>query len=227
MQKCKCVQREWLPLIFIYIIFYKIRTQLCYACITVSNHRQFRCLFNSLLRQTQWKCKKCKSSALLALCELNPLMTGAFCFVYSKSWLLQNFACGAIAVLWWHTWWRHQMETFFALVAICAGNSPVPGEIPAQRPETRRFNVFFDLRRNKRLSKQSWDWWFEKLSRPLWRHCNDTKRSGMKLERRGYSTLFECKWNSISKMGPCLWVTCGGSELLYFALDATEQQATV
>ena len=30
------------------------------------------------------------------------------------------------------TWWRHQMETFSALLAICAGNSPVPGEFPAQ-----------------------------------------------------------------------------------------------
>ena len=69
-------------------------------------------------------------------------------------------------------WWRHQMETFSAPRAICAGNSPVPGEFPAQRPVTRSFDVFFDLRLNKRLSKQSWGWWFETLSRPLWRHCN-------------------------------------------------------
>ena len=48
------------------------------------------------------------------------------------------------------------MENFSALLAICAGNSPVPGEFPAQRPVTRSFNVFFDLRLNKRLSKQSW-----------------------------------------------------------------------
>ena len=64
------------------------------------------------------------------------------------------------------------METFPALLAICAGNSPVPGEIPAQRPAMRSFDVFFDLRLNKWLSKQSWDWWFETLSRPLWRHRN-------------------------------------------------------
>ena len=32
--------------------------------------------------------------------------------------------------------------------------------------------VFFYLRLNKRLSKQSWGWWFETLSRPLWCHCN-------------------------------------------------------
>ena len=44
------------------------------------------------------------------------------------------------------------METFSALLAICAGNSPVPGEFPAQRPITRSFDVFFDLRLNKRLN---------------------------------------------------------------------------
>ena len=32
---------------------------------------------------------------------------------------------------------------------------------------------FFDLRLNKRLSKQSSGWWFETLSRPLCRHRND------------------------------------------------------
>ena len=70
------------------------------------------------------------------------------------------------------SWWRHEMETFSALLAICAGNSPVPGEFPTQRPVTRSFDVYFDLRPNKRLSKQSWGWWFETQSRPLWRHRN-------------------------------------------------------
>ena len=53
------------------------------------------------------------------------------------------------------TWWRHQME------------------FPTQRPVTRSFDVFFDLRPYKRLSKQLWGWWFETPSCPLWRHCND------------------------------------------------------
>ena len=74
----------------------------------------------------------------------------------------------------YRTWWRHQMETFSALLALCAGNSPVSGEFPAQRPVTRSFDVFFDLRLNKRLSKQWWGWWIETLSSPLWRHCNET-----------------------------------------------------
>ena len=78
-------------------------------------------------------------------------------------------------------WWRHHMETYPALFAICAGNSPVPGKFPTQRPVTQSFDVFFDLYLNKRLRKQSWGWWFEMLSClqwrhngqcPLWRHCN-------------------------------------------------------
>ena len=53
------------------------------------------------------------------------------------------------------TRWHHQMETSSALLALCVGNSPVTGEFSAQRPVTRSFVVFFDLRLNKRLSKQS------------------------------------------------------------------------
>ena len=66
------------------------------------------------------------------------------------------------------------METFSVLLAICAGNSPVTGEFPAQRPVTQSFDVFFVLCLNKRVNKQSWGWWFETPSHPLWRHCNGT-----------------------------------------------------
>ena len=65
-----------------------------------------------------------------------------------------------------------QMETFSALLAICAGNSTVTGEFHVQRPVTWSFGVSFDLRPNKRLSKQSWGWCFETPSCSLWRHCN-------------------------------------------------------
>ena len=64
------------------------------------------------------------------------------------------------------------MKTFSALLAICVGNSLVPGEFPAQRPVTWGFHVFFNLRPNKRLSKRWWGWWFETPLRPLWRHYN-------------------------------------------------------
>ena len=53
-----------------------------------------------------------------------------------------------------------------------AGNSPVSNEFPEQRPVTRSFDVFFDPGPNQRLSKQSWGWWFETPSCPLWCHCN-------------------------------------------------------
>ena len=60
----------------------------------------------------------------------------------------------------------------FRVTGHFAGNSPVPGEFRAQRPVMRSFDIFFDLRLNKRLSKQSWGWWFETPLRPLWRHRN-------------------------------------------------------
>ena len=50
-------------------------------------------------------------------------------------------------------WWRHQMETFSALLASCAENSPVTGEFPAKRPVTRSFDGFFVLPLNELLSK--------------------------------------------------------------------------
>ena len=74
------------------------------------------------------------------------------------------------------------MEAFSALLAICAGNSPVPGEFPTQRPVTRSFDVYFDLRLNKRLCKQSWGWWFETLLCPLWRHSNVFHKSNVILK---------------------------------------------
>ena len=55
------------------------------------------------------------------------------------------------------------------LLALCAGNSRSPENSP---PVTRSFDVFFDMRLNKRLSEQSKRWWFDTPSRSLWRHCN-------------------------------------------------------
>ena len=55
------------------------------------------------------------------------------------------------------------MEIFSALLAFCAGNSLVTGEFPAQRPVTRGFDVFYDLRLNKRLSNN-------REAGDLWRH---------------------------------------------------------
>ena len=86
---------------------------------------------------------------------------------------LQSTATVMHTLCWLLSLWRHRMETFSALLALCAGNSPVTDEFPSQRPVTWSFIVFFDLRLNKRLSEQSWGWWFDTPSRSQWRHCNE------------------------------------------------------
>ena len=80
------------------------------------------------------------------------------------------------------------------------------GEFPTQRPVTRNFVVFFDLRLNKRLSKQSWGWWFETPFRSLWRHGN-VQNSGLRLAETNIRILFSL----IKRYKICvihnLWVT--------------------
>ena len=114
----------------------------------------------------------------------NPCYTYlSFVATYESNYFL-IYSTFYVCYLWIHvmtssnenTWWRHHMKTFSALQALCAGNSPVTGEFPAQRPVTRSFDVFFDLRLNKLLSKQSWGRWSETQSSPLWRHSNDFPR---------------------------------------------------
>ena len=111
--------------------------------------------------QRSWTMRECIKYAtppltVLDLAEIHPLTYPRilFCMAYVISW------------------WRYQMETFSASLALCAGNSPVTGELPSQRPVTRSFGVFFDLRLNTRLSKHSRRWWFETPLWSLWRHCN-------------------------------------------------------
>ena len=92
---------------------------------------------------------------------------------------------------WWHiTWWRHQMETLSALLALCAGNSPVTGEFPSQRPVTRSFDVFFDLRLNERLSKQSRGWWFE----TTWRHYDVIVMNVVELGHHWFGRAIKLPW---------------------------------
>ena len=88
------------------------------------------------------------------------------------------------------TWWRHQMETFSDRVTgpLC-GEFTGPGEFPTQRPVTRNFDVFFDLRLNKRLSKQPRGCWFETPSWSLWRHCNGKANLSPASNKHGERTL--------------------------------------
>ena len=62
----------------------------------------------------------------------------------------------------------------FRVTGHLCGEFTGPGEFPTQRPVTRSFDAFFDLRLNKRLSRQPWGWWFETPSWSLWRQCNGT-----------------------------------------------------
>ena len=100
----------------------------------------------------------------------------------------------------------HQMETFSALLAFSMGNSPVTGESPAQRPVTRSFDVFFDLRLDWQLSKQWIRWWFETPSRPLWRHCN------------GLGSYLSCwsffSWERILWLRLVVWISLTPSRLM-------------
>ena len=106
------------------------------------------------------------------------------------------------------TWWRHRMETFSALLALCEGNPPVTGGFPSQRPVTRNFDVFVDLRLNKRLSKQSRRLWFEKPLHSLWRHCNADVKS------KSSSILWAWKYGSVFNVlyarvcAPLHWQDC-------------------
>ena len=63
--------------------------------------------------------------------------------------------------------------SIFRVTGPLCGEFTGPGEFTAQRPVTRSFDVSFDLRLNKRLSKQPWGWWFETPAWSLWRHRND------------------------------------------------------
>ena len=115
------------------------------------------------------------------------------------------------------SWWRYQMETFFALLT---------GEIPAQRPVTRSFDVFFDLCLNKRLSKQSWGWWFMTPSRSLWRHCNDEEwpcmPSSPKMNEASFAKYFQknSPWLFFTKIKLCLSVNY---QCHYVASKTSEQ----
>ena len=82
--------------------------------------------------------------------------------VYREETVLNFNSVGLLVIEWKH----------FPVTGPCAGIPPVTGEFPSHRPVTWNLDVFFHLRLNKWLSKQSWGWWFETSSHPLWRHCD-------------------------------------------------------
>ena len=82
----------------------------------------------------------------------------------------------------------------FRVTGHLCGEFTVPRWIPAQKPVTRSF----DLRLNKRLSIQSWGWWFETLSHPLWRHRNEP----VKGKRSQTKSLVSLIRNACNKFDP-------------------------
>ena len=104
-------------------------------------------------------------------------------YKYHIIWLCSRITSFATLLRFLHiSWCSHKMDTFSALLAICAGNSPVTGKFPMQRPVTRNFDVFFDLC----LSKQWWGWWFEMPLCPSWCHwCSDKPLTGLALNLVG------------------------------------------
>ena len=84
------------------------------------------------------------------------------------------------------------------ILALCAGNSPVTGEFPSQRPVTQSFDVLLGLRLYKRLGKQ-WSYRrFQTSSRSLWRHCNEGCETLSRWPRTS-SVVEESFWNCVQR----------------------------
>ena len=116
-----------------------------------------RCLRYNRMTLYQWLCAKDYSNTIVNALEL--LRSRA---KPSISW--PNEKVGS--------WWRHQMETFSALLDFGGGNPPITRGLPSQGPVAWSSDVLFDLHLNKRFSKRPRRWWFETPSHSLWRHYN-------------------------------------------------------
>ena len=153
----------------------------------VSNHQPHGCLFNPLFRRRSKKTSKPRVTGLCAGNSPGPVKSPHKLPVTRKMFSFDDVIMIAIHhrykdhcldTDWIHkqfSWahhdvikWKH-CPRYWPL----RGEFTGPGESPAQRPVTQSFDVFYDLRPNKRLSKQSWGWWFETPSGSLWRHCNE------------------------------------------------------
>ena len=87
--------------------------------------------------------------------------------------------------------WRHWMEIIPRYWPFCQMNPTITGGFPSQRPMSLSFDKYFDLHLNKRLSKQSRQWWFETPSCSLWHHCNCNGKSIVSCPASANSVL---KW---------------------------------
>ena len=120
------------------------------------------------------KCK-CKSSTPL-LFKLSTSLLLSTSYVISTVFLHKSYAAASNTedydAIVFHDDVINSALLAFALLALCAGNSRWSVNSPTKASGAEPWCLFFYLRLNKRLSKQSWGWWFETQSCPLWRHCN-------------------------------------------------------
>ena len=119
------------------------------------------------------------------------------------------------------SWWRHQVETFSALLALCEGNPSVNGEFPSQRPMTRSFDVFFDVRLNKRLSKQFTCQWFKTPRRSLWHLCYGVSLSNRKLSCFLAIITHILSWNLI-EIAPVCWIWYIFGDIFFYFIICSE-----
>ena len=86
-------------------------------------------------------------------------------------------------------------NSFYVLLALCAGNSPVTGEFPSPRSVTRSFDIFFDLRSwfdlSTWLSKQSRCRWFGTPTDSSSRHCDELNRENSIPACEGLNVLMQ------------------------------------
>ena len=124
----------------------------------------------------------------------------------SRTWQAIPRSCHEVVNLWkacaWWTisWWRHQLETFSALLALCAWNSPATVEFRSQRLVTRSFNIFFEqIVWQTIVTPVIWD----VIALTLWRRCNaaawvqhiEAETKWPPFRRRLFQTHFpEWKW---------------------------------
>ena len=138
----------------IYLIYLLAFLVLCIDDVTVEFAVSLR--ITSLLQKQSIDCPRHSKAVLMNMCE---------CITWFQYELLISIQQ--------YIMMTSSNGNIFRLTGHLCGEFTGPGEFPTQRPVTRSFDVFFDLRLNKRLSKQSWGWWFETLPSPLWRHSND------------------------------------------------------
>ena len=114
----------------------------------------------------------------------------------------------------------------FRVIGPLCKNSPVTGESPSQKPAARSFGVFYDLCLNKRLSKQSWGWWFETPLRSLCRHCTGQISKSLHLIGRSIVGRFHLRVPH-HQIFAVIWQGWKGSGIIVPTVSASRQSLFV